>query len=403
MDKSTAYRSFFEDDPRPLCIPRKRSGQPPVPLRSTSLTASLRPQERALPDHYPLTPPSTPPSSDLEDGDSSEGWQVSAITAGSAHGDALPVTPVSPPSDDGSQDSPVLPSLKRRLTSPIRRLSCSHDSMESLERRGCTHEREKFKKQRRCFSACTRLQHPAQTPDRFIPIRDPDSRAAELFRSTKPVQDLTWREKLLRSPEAADDPFQVPNSPRDKRRTDRFFSDGIATQRAGYVPERFASPSGLLDPFRDVSSAPLRKPSSGAVWNVGGPLAPATSRQGPPCGIPNGRGGRTVSGSNAPYYIAAFANEKPSDHPGMERQDARVAKALGINTAGRILSTINPLQVGTQQGNSPYGSRIRNINNAQYTTWQHGQWVSPDGRTGSFQHFSCQHTYELLANLSIRG
>ena len=385
-DHYSSYQSYLGDDPLLLQIPKRGCRRPPIPQRITSLAARILTHTTTYSVQCLITPPGTPPDSDAEDDEAREHWRGPSSNRNPAVSDSPPISPVSPPSLEDCQAFHIQPSLKRLATSPALCEAIDDLTLEFPCHRSLTSEQKRFRKQRRCISAGTRLQHSTQAPDRFIPIRHPDTNTSEIFRSTKPSKDLSKREKILRNPEAANDPFEPPNPANKKQRTDRFFSDEIAKRRAMYPYGfyRISSPSGLLDPFRDASLAPLREPSNGAVWNVGGPVAPAMSRQGPPRGVPNGKGGRTVSGSNAPYYIAAFVDDKPSDHFDKEQQDARVAAALEINVASRILDTGQSPQHGRSAHNSPFGFNSKTLGIESNTKWQNGQWVRVNPRSGSF-------------------
>ena len=383
-DGYSSSLSFIEDDPLPLQIPKKSCPRPFIPQRSTSLAACTLTRTKTCSAQSLRTLPDTPPDSDAENDETRQYWRGSTSSTGAGPSDSRPITPISPHRSEESGSSYIQPSLKKLATSPALR-QLSHDHYSELSwHRSPTCEQGRLKNQRRCISAGTRLQHSLQAPDRFIPCRHVDYRTSELFKSTKSPKDLSQREKLLRSPEAINDPFEPPSLAKRKQRQDRFFSDEIAKRRAIYGWGRASNPSGLLDPFRDVSLAPLRGPSNGAVWNVGGPVTPAMSRLGPPCGIPNGRGGRTVSGSNAPYYTAAFINDKPSDHLDKEQQDARIAAALEINVASRIIYTSHPFQHGQTLRSSPFKVNPKVTVNQSNTKWQNGQWVRSGAQSGSY-------------------
>ncbi|KAJ9623437.1 hypothetical protein H2203_005697 [Taxawa tesnikishii (nom. ined.)] len=57
--------------------------------------------------------------------------------------------------------------------------------------------------------------------------------------------------------------------------------------------------------------------------------------------IPDGRGGRVVSGTNAPMYTTAFFEHNEPSH-GQEAYERRLALAFEIDQASRVLASSAP-------------------------------------------------------------
>ena len=89
--------------------------------------------------------------------------------------------------------------------------------------------------------------------------------------------------------------------------------------------------------FRRDPTAPNgeRHVSLGSAWTVGG-LAP------PSFGVSNGRGGLIGSGTTAPLYTTSFSNAVSKAEEERENHEARLAKALELNRAQRILNCTSP-------------------------------------------------------------
>ncbi|KAL9620678.1 MAG: hypothetical protein Q9160_004814 [Pyrenula sp. 1 TL-2023] len=145
---------------------------------------------------------------------------------------------------------------------------------------------------------------------------------------------IRWRG--FRSPDINQDPFASPS--RSKSR-DAVRVRPLATDRRPQPPHITPDFVQINDPqpiHRDAHGnidIP-RQISAGGVWNVGGRMA---AESGPLPGVPDGSGRLLSSGSNAPMYTAQFLDRKTSDED-LERHENRLAVALDIDPANRILS-----------------------------------------------------------------
>ena len=80
---------------------------------------------------------------------------------------------------------------------------------------------------------------------------------------------------------------------------------------------------------------PTRQVSHGTVWAVGG-VAPSAA--GGPA-VDNGRGQLVRSGTNARLFRTTFPTAKPRAEEELEKHGARIATALGLDRAQRVLRT----------------------------------------------------------------
>ncbi|MCJ1392484.1 hypothetical protein MMC18_005351 [Xylographa bjoerkii] len=216
---------------------------------------------------------------------------------------------------------------------------------------------------RRCTGVEGLYLTPPSSPDRFVPARRPADSHRKSYSLSKPPDQLLSTERLLRHHSATPDPFsprgrhqltESARSPRDGSTTGTPYSSNLETT---------IQISGLLS--GSVGLQP-RRPSAGAVWNVGGTmLSPAT-------GVPNGRGGLLGSGTNAPMYTSTFFG-KETQHQSLERFEGRVAAALDIDQISRILEISQQPDHGRSRTLSGNG---RERMQSPTTIWRDGQWMN---------------------------
>lgn len=95
-----------------------------------------------------------------------------------------------------------------------------------------------------------------------------------------------------------------------------------------------------------------------------GGLAPSS------LGVPNGRGGLIGSGTTAPLYITSFSNAVSTAEEERDNHEARLAKALELNRAQRILNcTIPASPVSSLPGKRKYAET------QPRTLWSGTEWV----------------------------
>ncbi|KAH0498681.1 hypothetical protein TgHK011_005921 [Trichoderma gracile] len=102
-----------------------------------------------------------------------------------------------------------------------------------------------------------------RSPDRFVPQRDSDKSSKQVYQTTKPLQDLSPTEKLLRRKGPSSGQYSSPQRPPARA------SDNARMALAGHPRSQVRS----LVPSNSPPGA--RQPSQGNVWMVGG-VAPAT-------------------------------------------------------------------------------------------------------------------------------
>lgn len=83
------------------------------------------------------------------------------------------------------------------------------------------------------------------------------------------------------------------------------------------------------------SDGPVRQVSHGTIWGVGG-VAPGTTGG---SAIDNGRGQLVRTGTNARLFRTTFPSAKPKAEEELEKHGARIATALGLDRAQRVLGT----------------------------------------------------------------
>ncbi|KAK8086083.1 hypothetical protein PG994_001057 [Apiospora phragmitis] len=241
------------------------------------------------------------------------------------------------------------PTLPRVTTQPRPGLPTSHWSDTALAR----------PKRRRNAAAISRLREAGRAHDRFLSPREATTPLSDRFRAIKEPHELSAQERLTRNAGAIPDPFRQPPRPdylalRD-RRTSR--SDGYNRRSAGTILA--LSPStGASDIERQVSA--------GSVWTVGS-IAPA----GGPA-VDTGRGLLLESGTNAPLYRAPFASGRPRSSEDNERHEGRLAHALDINRAQRVLTFDTFSTFPRYKKKAPGQHFMSNLT----TTWTGTEWVN---------------------------
>ena len=231
-----------------------------------------------------------------------------------------------------------------------------------------TERTNRFK--RRCMSTGTNYQSPHSIPDRYISRRGRSQDASHSFHVTKRAQELSKSEKLFRHNLTSPDPFGSPIPATEGRR--RVVSSPI--RNTSRVSSRAISGTNLLSLASNTLSSQNRQISTGAVWNVGGTSTTAPST--PISGIDSGRGGMIGSGTNAPMYTSRFL-EKESPDQDRGRLEDRLAAALEIDQARRVLSHSQSPSRSRSSNTRASGRRTRSPKSPQRTVWKDGQWVNP--------------------------
>ena len=89
-------------------------------------------------------------------------------------------------------------------------------------------------------------------------------------------------------------------------------------------------------------------------------------------GVSNGRGGFLGNGTNAPLYTTTFTAARPKAHDDTERHEGRLAEALEIDRAQRILEfrDLNPSPLR-------YTLNEKHHQSTMYTktVWRGGEWI----------------------------
>lgn len=202
---------------------------------------------------------------------------------------------------------------------------------------------------------------PFESPDRFV-SRRPAIERTDSFRAGKRPESLSPSERYNRQRDHSLDPFRSPSGSRSR--------DSVQRRAAG--PGQRATPVYHVPSFVhghdatpvnvDASAIeePPRQISVGAVWNVGGPSA---AQPGGTHAVPDGHGGLTASGSNAPMHTAGFLDQDtPNDQA--RAHENRLALALDIDQTRPILRhslPSTPTHEAFASRHSPF-------------IWQNGEW-----------------------------
>ena len=234
----------------------------------------------------------------------------------------------------------------------------------------------------RCKITTSGYRTPSTSPDRYISNRYTPQEAHKTFRLSKPHQQLSSAEKLLRNPSATPDPF----GPLNVRRVREARINSSANTGPPVVQPRTHTigTTNVQHPPQDPLAIQNRQASAGAVWNVGGGVHETPS--GPVRGISDGRGGFISSGSNAPMFTAHFFDDDAPDQDN-NQLESRLAIALGIDQTCRTLDiSRSPVQARSASTGS-IGTKRRSSTDEPRTRWMHGQWDVEGAHLGKLTLF----------------
>ena len=221
------------------------------------------------------------------------------------------------------------------------------------------------------------LRTPSTSPDRYISNRHTPQDASKTFRLSKPPEQLSSAEKLLRHPSATPDPFgpltvrrireaRINASANEDPRTVRSHTRAIGTTNVQHPPQ-------------DPLAAQNRQASAGAVWNVGG--GSQANLSGPIRGISDGRGGFLSSGSNAPMFTSHFFDDDTSEQDNSQLE-SRLAVALDIDQTGRVLNIPRSPMQRRSVSTGSIGTKRKFAYSKPRTRWVNGQWVQECSQQG---------------------
>ncbi|KAI9697333.1 MAG: hypothetical protein M1820_007839 [Bogoriella megaspora] len=181
--------------------------------------------------------------------------------------------------------------------------------------------------------------------------------------------------RLPRQPSCIGDPFEPPN------RNTPIVADERRQLRTSHRTASAASPISPTTIAFNVRNHGNRAVSHGGVWNVGGSRAISPER---PSGVPNGRGGRNASGTNAPLYSSSFLTG-PDPEADLKAHERRIALALDIDQNAKILSppsspssSPTSLAPGLRPSPSPARSPVKSPFQKARPAWRDNQWVQDD-------------------------
>ena len=214
------------------------------------------------------------------------------------------------------------------------------------------------------------LRTPCTSPDRYISNRYAPQDPSAVFRLSKPPEQLSNTEKLLRHPSATPDPFS-PLAVTRVRET-RINASANADPRAFQSRPRTIGTTNVQHPPQDPLAAQNRQASAGSVWNVGG--GSQASPSGPIRGISNGQGGFISSGSNAPMFTSHFFDDDTSESDNSQLE-GRLAVALEIDQTSRVLNIARDPAQARSVSTGSIGVKRKYLDIESRTRWVNGQWV----------------------------
>lgn len=204
-------------------------------------------------------------------------------------------------------------------------------------------------------------------PDRFIPVRDWLTRSSEKFHMTKPTEQMSTTERLLRHERETPDAFFV----RPCRNRSLAFAPrsigvpetyGIVREGFGTALLQITQSEESLDDTTDGHS------SDGSVGAVGG-AAPEIKDVA--IAVDDGRGNFTLRGTNIRFFSADYLHPDTSAEEEAERHQGRMAAAFEVDRAMRVLDfDVAGPPCKTTKKKAPRWDRI----SPQKSFWDGTQW-----------------------------
>ena len=209
------------------------------------------------------------------------------------------------------------------------------------------------------------------TPDRFIPPRQPPNSFRQNFDLANPDQRLAFEDR--HTPHSID-PFS-----RHLRRTSRM------NEELRSLREAHAMLTSRMMINRQRTDTRVRQISGGAVWNVGGSSAASDTV----LAVSNGNGGLLGSGTNAPLYTSMFLSRSDPDAE-REAYERRIALALNIGQVNRILdySRLTSTPASTRQSGH---------------IWKDSAWTRDGVSKRASIYISLGSTKSMLTDLRLRS
>jgi len=207
--------------------------------------------------------------------------------------------------------------------------------------------------------------------DRFIPARPLGTTLHDKFKTTKHPHELTPTEKLLRHRSATDDAFRFrprtipPLGPEFRSPS---VGERQVSRNRGQEPSlwRLTKIFSLMQSLVATVLGPLDQNRIEAVdGQVGGSTVWTVGLGG--TAVDNGRGQLLRSGTNAPLYRATFPTIKPRTDEELSKHEARLAAALDLDRAQRILN-VNVTHLP--------GQHSAGRNRSPLTQWNGTEWVN---------------------------
>lgn len=204
-----------------------------------------------------------------------------------------------------------------------------------------------------------------ETPDRHAPSRSPLRQAHCTLRTSHSPGELGPSERYTRQRDRDRDPFSSYNdlSPRTKIKQ-QVTANGSVISAPHHTPSFVGVPgTGSIGRTRSQPRS-LRYASQGSIWAVGGRTIAVPQ---PLEGVETGNGDMIASGTNASMINAHFLETKAEDSL-TKKHEARLALALDIDQARRILPISSPMSPDSLSINSEHGEIY----------WKNCRWARDD-------------------------
>lgn len=204
-----------------------------------------------------------------------------------------------------------------------------------------------------------------ETPDRHTPPRSPIRQANCTFRTSRSPNELSSRERHARQRDHSRDPFHtcVDSGQRTKIKH-QVTANGNGTLAPHHTPSFIDVHDTVFGGRANNRPQDVRHVSQGSIWSVGGRAAAIPQALE---GVDTGTGEVLASGTNAPLISAHFLEADTEDRR-TRRHETRLALALDIDQASRVLPLSPPMSPTVQSSSTEQDS----------FDWKNGRWAQKD-------------------------
>lgn len=186
--------------------------------------------------------------------------------------------------------------------------------------------------------------HSPLSPDRFIPKREFGHHSSTSYRINKHHYQLSPQERIIRRRVPGEDPF-LPAT----RQSLTFSGQRPTTTRHPQRPYRPHLVADFSAFGGTVMNESLRRVSAGSIWGVGGASAVLGQHS---VGASNYTRSISARGGASPAYVARFL-PKISRHDDLNKHESRLALALDVDPATRLMGICTPRKEKSPSPASP--------------------------------------------------